>query len=68
MSFLPLPPSMLRQLAEERLPRRFPVPHDAAPVGSRRPSGLRGFELTVVESLPAPVLLVGWDLVAGRRR
>ena len=51
MSFLPLPPSFLRQLAQERLPLRFPVPHDAAPVGSRRPSGLRGFELSVVESL-----------------
>jgi hypothetical protein len=37
MSFLPLPPSFLRQLAEERLPRRSQIRDDPAPVGSRRP-------------------------------
>ena len=51
MSFLPLPPSFLRQLAEERLPRRSPIRDDPAPVGSRRPPQLDVVELTMVESL-----------------
>jgi hypothetical protein len=49
MSFLPLPPSFLRQLAEERLPRRSPIRDDPAPVGSRRPPHL--VELRMVEEL-----------------
>ena len=51
MSFLPLPPSFLRQLAEERLPRRSPIRDDPAPVGSRRPPQLDVVELRMVESL-----------------
>ena len=51
MSFLPLPPSFLRQLAEERLPRRSPILDDPAPVGSRRPPQLDVVELRMVESL-----------------
>ena len=51
MSFLPLPPSFLRQLAEERLPRRSPIRDDPAPVGSRRPPQLDVAELRMVESL-----------------
>jgi len=51
MSFLPLPPTFLRQLAEERLPRRSPVRDDLAPVGSRRPPEPDVAELTMVESL-----------------
>ena len=51
MSFLPLPPTFLRQLAEERLPRRSPIRDDPAPVGSRRPPQLDVVELTMVESL-----------------
>ena len=49
MSFLPLPPSFLRQLAEERLPRRSPIRDDPAPVGSRRPPQLDVVELRMVE-------------------
>ena len=57
MSFLPLPPSFLRQLAEERLPRRSPIRDDPAPVGSRRPPQLDVVELRMVESLELePVL------------
>ena len=44
MNFLPLPASFLRQLAEERLPRRAPVRHDTPPV--RRPA-----DLTALDSL-----------------
>ncbi len=51
MSFLPLPPSFLRQLAEERLPRRSPIRDDPAPVGSRRPPQLDVVEPRMVESL-----------------
>jgi len=51
MSFLPLPPSLLRQLAEERIPHRSPIRDDPAPVGSRRPPQLDVVELTMVESL-----------------
>ena len=51
MSFLPLPPSFLRQLAEERLPRRSPIRDDPAQVGSRRPPQLDVVELRMVESL-----------------
>ena len=51
MSFLPLPPSILRQLAEERLPRRSPIRDDPSPAGSRRPPHLDVVELGVVESL-----------------
>ena len=53
MSFLPLPPSFLRQLAEERLPRRSPIRDDPAPVGSRRPPQLDVVELRMVELEPA---------------
>ena len=57
MSFLPLPPSFLRQLAEERLPRRSPIRDDPAAVGSRRPPQLDVVELRMVESLELePVL------------
>jgi hypothetical protein len=51
MSFLPLPPSFLRQLAEERLPRRSPIRDDPAQVGSRRPPQLDVVEHRMVESL-----------------
>ena len=51
MSFLPLPPSFLRQLAEERLPRRSPIRDDPAQVGSRRPPQLDVVEPRMVESL-----------------
>jgi hypothetical protein len=51
MSFLPLPPSILRQLAEERLPRRSPIRDDPGPVGSRRPPHPEVVELRLVESL-----------------
>ena len=52
MSFLPLPPSFLRQLAEERVPRRSPIRDDTAAVGSRRPpSDSDVVELRMVESL-----------------
>ena len=51
MSFLPLPPSFLRQLAEERLPRRSPIRDDPAQVGSRRPPQLDVVEPRLVESL-----------------
>ena len=51
MSFLPLPPSLLRQLAEERIPHRSPIRDDPAPVGSRRPPQLDVVELRMVESL-----------------
>ena len=50
MSFLPLPPSFLRQLAEERLPRRSPIRDDPAQVGSRRPPQLDVVEPRMVES------------------
>ena len=48
MSFLPLPPSLLRQLAEERIPH---IRDDPAPVGSRRPPHPDAVELRMVESL-----------------
>jgi len=51
MSFLPLPPSFLRQLAEERIPHRSPIRDDPAPVGSRRPPQPDAVELRMVESL-----------------
>ena len=51
MSFLPLPPSFLRQLAEERLPRRSPIRDDPAPVGSRRPPQLDVVELRMVDEI-----------------
>ena len=51
MSFLPLPPSFLRQLAEERIPHRSPIRDDPAPVGSRRPPQPDVVELRMVESL-----------------
>jgi hypothetical protein len=49
MSFLPLPASFLRQLAEDRLPRRSPEPHDAASIGPGRPSDSRVFETLGLE-------------------
>ena len=51
MSFLPLPPSLLRQLAEERIPHRSPIRDDPAPVRSRRPPQPDVVELRMVESL-----------------
>jgi hypothetical protein len=51
MSFLPLPPSFLRQLAEERIPHRSPIRDDPAPVGSRRPPHPDAVQLRMVESL-----------------
>jgi len=48
MTFLPLPPSFLRQLAAERLPHRWPVPEDV-PVASRRPVDLRVVETLELE-------------------
>jgi len=51
MSFLPLPPSFLRQLAEERIPHRSPIRDDPAPVGSRRPPQPDAVELRMVDSL-----------------
>ena len=51
MSFLPLPPSFLRQLAEGRLPLRSPIRDDAAPVRSRRQPQLDVVELRMIESL-----------------
>ena len=51
MSFLPLPPSLLRQLAEERIPHRSPIRDDPAPVGYRRPPQSDAVELRMVESL-----------------
>ena len=51
MSFLPLPPSFLRQLAEERLPRRSPIRDNPARVGSRRPLQLDVVELRMVDEI-----------------
>ena len=48
--FLPLPASFLRQLADERHPRRSGQ-HDTAPVGTRRPPHHGVEELSVVEAL-----------------
>ena len=51
MSFLPLPPAFLRQLAEERLPRRSPIRDDPARVGFRRPPQLDVVELRMVDEI-----------------
>ena len=51
MSFLPLPPSFLRQIAEERVPHRSPIRDDPGAAGSRRSLQLDVVELRMVEEM-----------------